>query len=119
MAEARLARNPLSIAGAVITTVAALAFLVFVALAAFDLLVSPYAGLLGYVLVPAAFLLGLALIPLGMWREGRRRRMGRPAWKWPAIDLSQQGTRRVVVAIVFLSLVNLGIVAVASVGVVH
>src|SRR5262249_44162051 len=43
----------------------------------------------------------------------------RPAWKWPTIDLGQRGTRRVVAAILVLSLVNLGIVAVASVGVVH
>src|SRR5215468_1027924 len=99
MAEARLARNPISIAGAVITTVAALAFLIFVALEAFDLLVSPYAGLLGYVLIPAAFVFGLALIPLGMWREGRRRRRGRAAWQWPTIDLGQRGTRRVAAAI--------------------
>jgi len=119
MAEDRLARNPLSIAGAVITTVAALAFLIFVALEAFDLLASPYAGLLGYVLIPAAFLFGLALIPLGMWWEGRRRRRGRAAWQWPTIDLGQRGTRRVAAAILLLSLVNLGIVAVASVGVVH
>jgi nitrate/TMAO reductase-like tetraheme cytochrome c subunit len=63
--------------------------------------------------------LGLALIPLGMWREGRRRRLGRAAWSWPAIDLGQPGTRRVVAAVGVLTLVNLGVVAVASVGVVH
>ena len=119
MAEARLARNPLSIAGAVITTISALAFLLFVALESFDWLASPYAGLLGYVLVPAFFLLGLALIPLGMWREARRRRLGRAAWSWPAIDLGQPGTRKIVAAIGVLTLVNLGVVAIASVGVVH
>src|SRR5262249_4349576 len=96
-----------------------LGFLIFVGLEALAVLASPYAGLLGYVLIPAAFLFGLALIPFGMWWEGRRRRRGRPAWKWPAIDLGQRGTRRVVAAIAILSLVNLGIVAVASVGVVH
>ena len=99
MAEARLTRNPLSIAGAVITTISALAFLLFVALEAFDLLKSPYAGLLGYVLVPGAFLAGLALIPLGMWREGRRRRLGQAAWSWPAVNLGEPVTRRVVAAV--------------------
>ena len=83
------------------------------------MLATPYAGLLGYVLVPAFFLLGLALIPLGMWREGRRRRLGRAAWSWPAVDLGQPGTRRVVAAVGVLTLINLGVVAVASVGVVH
>lgn len=119
MAEARLARNPLSIAGALITTISALAFLIFVVLEAFDLLASPYAGLLGYVLIPALFLFGLALIPLGAWREGRRRRAGRAAWTWPAIDLGRSTTRRVAIAVAVLTLVNLGIIAVASVGVVH
>jgi hypothetical protein len=119
MAEARLTRNPLSIAGAVITTISALAFLLFVALEAFDLLKSPYAGLLGYVLVPGAFLVGLALIPLGMWREGRRRRLGQAAWSWPAINLGEPHTRRVVAAVGVLTLINLGVVAIASVGVVH
>ena len=119
MAEARLTRNPLSIAGAVITTISALAFLLFVALEAFDLLKSPYAGLLGYVLVPGAFLVGLALIPLGMWREGRRRGRGQAAWSWPAINLGEPHTRRVVAAVGVLTLINLGVVAIASVGVVH
>jgi hypothetical protein len=119
MAEARLARNPLSIAGAAIVTIAALAFVVFVLLEAFELINSPYAGLIGYVLLPAIFLFGLALIPVGMWREGRRRRRGEPAWAWPAIDLGNPTTRRVAMAVGVLTLVNLGIVAVAGVGVVH
>ncbi len=119
MADARLARNPFSIVGVLITTMSALAFLVFVALEAFDLLASPYSGLLGYILIPALFALGLLLIPLGMWREDRRRREGRAAWTWPAIDLARPTTRRVALAVAVLTLVNLGIVAVASVGVVH
>jgi hypothetical protein len=119
MAEPRLAQNPLSFAGAVITTIAALAFVIFVLLEAFDLLASPYDGLIGYVLVPAIFAIGLLLIPLGMWREGRRRRAGQAAWTWPAIDLGNSTTRRVVFAVSVLTLVNLGIVSVASVGVVH
>lgn len=119
MAEPRLARNPLSIAGAVITTIAALAFLVFVLAQAFDLLPGPYDDLVGYVLVPAIFLLGLALVPIGMWREGRRRRGGQVAWAWPAVDLGSPTTRRVVLAVGVLTLVNLGIVALASVGAVH
>ena len=119
MAEPRLSRNPLSITGAVITTIAALAFLLFVLLGAFDLLASPYAGLIGFVLIPGIFLVGLALIPLGMWREGRRRRLGQPAWAWPAINLGDPTTRRIAMAIGVLTLVNLTIVAIASVGVVH
>jgi hypothetical protein len=119
MAESRLARNPLSIAGAAITTIAALAFAIFVALEAFGLLLSPYSGLLGYVLVPAVFLFALALIPLGIWREGRRRRAGHPAWTWPVIDLGHPATRRILAVAGVLTLVNLAIAALAGVGVVH
>lgn len=119
MAESKLSSNPLSIAGAALTTLSAVLFLLFVLLEAFGLLHGPYAGLIGYVLLPLIFLVGLALIPLGMWREGRRRRRGVAAWSWPPIDLGQRRTRRVIMAIAVLTTVNLAIVALAAVGVVH
>jgi hypothetical protein len=114
-----LARNPWSIGGAVLTTVAAVGFVTFVALDAFGLITGPYADLLGVLLLPAVFLVGLALIPFGMWREGRRRRRGGAAWAWPAVDLNRRRTRVVVASVIVLTLVNLGIVAVASVGAAH
>jgi hypothetical protein len=119
LAEPSLSRNPISLAGAFLTTLGAVGFLAFLVLDAFGLLHSPYAGLLGYLLAPAIFVLGLLLIPLGMWREGRRRRRGKTAWHWPVLNLEKRRTRVVIGAIVMLTLVNLGIVAVASVGVVH
>jgi hypothetical protein len=114
-----LARNPLSIAGAWLATVGAIAFLTYLALDAFGLILSPYSGLLGYVLVPAVFVAGLVLIPIGIWREGARRRRGQPAWSWPAIDLARTRTRQVLVALIALTLVNLAIVTVATVGATH
>jgi len=117
--DPRLSRNPTSIAGAALATLGALSFIVYVALESFGLWASPYAGIVGYLFIPAIFVLGLALIPFGMWREGRRRRLGRPAWNWPAIDLGHRSTRWIVAAVLTLTLVNLGIVALASVGVVH
>jgi len=117
--SSKLSWNPLSIAGAALTTLSAALFLLFVLLEAFELLHGPYGGLLGYVLLPLIFLIGLALIPLGMWREGRRRRRGQAAWAWPAIDLGQRRTRRVIAAITVLTVVNLAIVALAAVGAVH
>jgi hypothetical protein len=115
----RLSRNPLTIAGAAVTTAAAVAFIVYVLLETFGYLASPYAGLLGYLLLPAIFVLGLLLIPLGMWREGRRRRRGREPWSWPAVDLGRRRTRYVIAAVAALTMVNVGLVALASVGVVH
>jgi nitrate/TMAO reductase-like tetraheme cytochrome c subunit len=114
-----LTRNPISLAGVWITTLSVFAFLTYLALEAFGLLASPYAGLFGFVVVPAAFLLGLLLIPIGIWREGRRRERGRAAWHWPDISLGNRSTRRVAAGIVALTLVNLAIVAVAATGLVH
>lgn len=119
MESSSLARNPLSLAGAALTTISALAFFVFYISHALGWWISPYAGLLGFVAIPALFLLGLLVIPLGMWREGRRRRRGAPAWQWPTIDLASGRTRQVAVAVFVLSLVNLGVVAVAALGAAH
>jgi hypothetical protein len=114
-----LTANPVSIAGAWITTLAVFAFLTYLALEAFGLLASPYAGLFGFIVVPLGFVLGLLLIPVGIWIEGRRRRRGQAAWQWPAIDLSHRRTRTIVAAVAALTLVNLAIVVVASVGAAH
>jgi len=114
-----VARNPISIAGAWLTTLAAFAFLGYLAAEALDYLESPYSGLLGFVLVPAMFVAGLILIPIGMWREGRRRKQGNPAWHWPAVDLQLRRTRMIIASVVFLTLVNVVVVAVAGLGVTH
>lgn len=114
-----LASNPISIAGAWVTTLAVLAFVTYMALEAFGLIASPYAGLFGFIVVPMFFIVGLLMIPIGIWHEARRRRRGHAAWQWPIIELSQHGTRVVVAGIVGLTVVNLAIVAVAGVGAAH
>jgi NapC/NirT cytochrome c family, N-terminal region len=119
MAEPHLARNPWSIAGVWLTTIGAVAFIAYYVAEALELFASPYAGLLGFVLLPAIFLVGLLLIPVGIFLEGRRRRRGSPAWRWPLIDLGNATTRRVVLAIAALTIVNLAIIAVAGLGAAH
>ena len=114
-----LSRNPISIAGAWLTTLSVCAFVVYLVFEAFGLLASPYAGLFGFMVVPFFFLLGLVLIPVGIWVEGRRRRAGHAAWSWPAIDLGQSRTRAIVGGIAILTIVNIAIVSVASVGAIH
>ena len=114
-----MARNPISIAGAWITTLSVGAFVTYLVMDQFGLLGSPYAGLFGFMVVPAFFALGLILIPVGMWVEARRRRAGHPAWRWPAIDLGARRTRAIVGAVALLTIVNLAIVTVASVGAIH
>lgn len=117
--EPGLVRNPLSLIGAALTTVSAVAFLNYLALEAFGLLESPYSGIFGFVALPALFVFGLLLIPLGIWREGRRRQHGHAAWRWPAIDLQHARTRGIAVIVLALTVVNLSILAVAAVGVVE
>lgn len=115
----RLARNPVSIVGAAVTTVSVVAFFAYLALEQFGLLESPYSGLFGFVVVPFSFLLGLLLIPAGIWIEGRRRRRGEAAWRWPMVDLADARTRTILIAIVGLTVVNVAIVGVAGFGLVH
>lgn len=119
MAESSLARNPISIAGAALTTISALAFVIYYISHALGWWISPYAGLIGFIAIPAFFLLGLLPIPFGMWREGRRRRQGEPAWRWPTIDLSSARTRLILFVVLLLTLVNLGIVTLAAMGAAH
>ena len=117
--EGPLTRNPISIAGAWLTTLAAFAFLGYLLAEWLGLLDNPYSGLLGFVGVPAVFALGLALIPLGMWREARRRRRGRAAWQWPAVDLGIRRTRLAVGLLALLTIVNVTLIGVAGFGATH
>ena len=114
-----MSRNPISIAGVWITTLSVCAFATYLVMDQFGLLASPYAGLFGFMVVPAFFALGLVLIPIGIWVEARRRRAGHAAWQWPAIDLGARRTRAIVAGLALLTIVNLAIVTVASVGAIH
>lgn len=114
-----LARNPFTLAGIALTTVSAFAFITYYIIEEFGLIESPYSGIFGFFFLPALFILGLLLIPFGMWREGRRRRRGSAAWRWPLIDLANATTRRVLVTVLALTLVNIGIVAIAGFGGTH
>ena len=76
----RLLRNPLSIAGAMMTTVTAVVFLVFFLadLVGLTETRNPYIGIVFFIALPAVFVISLLLIPLGAWLERRRRGRGRP-----------------------------------------
>ena len=119
MSRPTLVRNPISIAGAWLTTLGAFAFLTYYGVHVLGLLSSPYADLFGFIAAPAIFLAGLALIPLGVSRERRRRAGGRAPWAWPAINFGESRTRTVVGAVGLLTLVNLCIIAVAGFSATH
>jgi hypothetical protein len=115
---ATILRNPISRIGAGLTTASALCFLVLLALDLIGFPQNPYAGIVVFVLVPALFVVGLLLIPLGSWIE---RRAGRAAAApaWPRIDLGDPTIRRNIFLLVAATLVNLGIVSIASYGTVE
>jgi hypothetical protein len=93
----------LRIAGAVLTTVSAVLFLVVFLADLFGLHTNPYLGVAFFLLLPAGFVIGLVLFALGHW----------PA-SWPRIDLND-ATQRATVTIVFaLTIVNVVIVSMAA-----
>src|SRR5687768_5745402 len=77
-------RHPVTLAGVVITTVSAVAFLTLLAADMFGMFANPYAGLVIFIAVPALFVFGLLLIPLGIWLQRRAlRRNPSASVDWP------------------------------------
>jgi hypothetical protein len=115
-----LARHPLAIAGALITTASALAFIALGIAALAGLFNNPYAGLVVFVALPAVFVLGLLLIPAGMWLQKRRlaRDPAAPT-DWPVFDFRRASVRRTALLITGLTAVNIVIVLLAGYGSLH
>ncbi|MEW5738503.1 MAG: NapC/NirT family cytochrome c [Myxococcota bacterium] len=107
-------RSPLSLVGALLTTVSAVLFLtLFVAAELNPRLGGGYAGIVSFVILPGVFVLGLLLIPLGLARLRKKEREGGEA-RAPVIDLNVPRTRMVVSMVALLTLVNVVIVATAT-----
>jgi hypothetical protein len=115
-----LVRHPLAIAGALITTTAAVVFVALLIAALVGLFDNPYAGLIVFVAIPALFILGLLLIPVGMWLERRKlARHPETAHDWPVFDFRQPRVRRFALLLTALTAVNIVIVLVAGYGSLH
>jgi hypothetical protein len=115
-----LARHPLAIAGALVTTASAIAFIVLVIAVLAGLLQNPYAGLVVFVAIPAVFVIGLALIPAGMWLQQRKlRRHPEAAAGWPVLDFREPRVRRRALAIAALTAVNVIILLLGGYGGLH
>jgi len=102
----------LSLSGAVLTTVAALLFLIVFLADLFGLHTNPYLGMVFFVVLPAIFLLGLALIPLGGWLVRRQPATARPSW--PRVDLNDPVQRRTAALVLSLTVANIVIVSLAA-----
>jgi nitrate/TMAO reductase-like tetraheme cytochrome c subunit len=111
----RLARNGISIAGMVLTTITAVLFLAVFLADLFGLHTNPYFGIVFLLIIPALFVFGLVLIPLGMWLERRRIAAGKPARVgWPRLDLNDPVHRRTVIGVAVLTFLNVVIVSLAA-----
>jgi nitrate/TMAO reductase-like tetraheme cytochrome c subunit len=106
-------QNPLSVLGAVTVTISAALFLTVFALDLFGLHVNPYIGIVFFLIIPGLFVAGLVLIPLGIWNERRRRARGKTR-EWARIDFANPRHRKIVAAVLILTLVNGLIVSLAA-----
>jgi hypothetical protein len=115
-----LARHPVAIAGALIATAGAAAFIVLVVAILAGMFENPYAGLVVFIAIPALFVIGLLLIPLGMHLQ--RRKIARnpdAAAEWPVLDFRVPRLRKTFLLISALTIVNVLIVAMAAYGSLH
>jgi NapC/NirT cytochrome c family protein len=111
-----LAHNPLTLAGAGLTTSAGLTL---VGLWFFELIRGgpqhPYAGIVLFLFLPAVFVLGLVLMPLGIWWQRRRlAAKGELPESFPAPDLKSPLVRRGLRLVLALTAVNVAMLGLAS-----
>jgi hypothetical protein len=116
---AHITRNPLGMAGAVLTTVSAMLFMTLFVLDLVGFHGGPYIGILAFLIIPGLFVFGLLLIPLGLWRERVRHRRAKAAGTdteetLPVWDLNLDRVRRNVLVFLLLSVVNVVILAAAT-----
>jgi hypothetical protein len=117
-----LAREPLAIAGVVLTTASAVVFIALAIAMAAGMLEDPYAGLVVFIAIPAVFVVGLLLIPLAAWRQQRARRRDSHAAApagWPVLDFRIASVRRTTLLIALLTAVNVVIILLAGYGGLH
>jgi len=111
-----LGHNPLTLAGAVLTTSSAIVLIWFWI---FEFVrggaVPPYAGIVLFLILPGLFILGLLLMPAGaIWRRRKLAARGELPSVYPKIDFHQPILRRAAVLVGALTFVNVVIVGGAS-----
>jgi hypothetical protein len=116
-----LARHPVAIAGAVLTTASAVVFIALLIAVLLGMLSNPYAGLVVFVAIPAVFVVGLLLIPLGMWLQKRKlaRDPNAVADDWPVLDFRRARVRQTALLVTALTAVNIVIILLAGYGGLH
>jgi hypothetical protein len=112
----RHVRNPLTLFGIWLTTVAAILFLVVFFADLFGLVNNPYLGILFFLVLPGFFVVGLLLIPVGIYFSRRReqRGQGRADYQWPVWDFNVGSYRRAAAIILGATLVNVLVISLAA-----
>ena len=111
-----LGNNPITLAGAVITTSSALTLIGFW----FVSLVSggaihPYTGVIFLLILPGLFVIGLVMMPIGaLWKRHQIARAGQKNQPYPQIDLSQPFLRQAIASVAGLTFANVAIFGIAS-----
>lgn len=113
---AYLGRNPVALAGAVLTTSSAITLIGFWL---FDIVVGgtihPYVGLIFFLVLPGIFVIGLLLMPIGaLWRQLALARSGQLPLEYPKVDLSRPEVRHLLGWIAGLTVANVIILSTAS-----
>jgi NapC/NirT cytochrome c family, N-terminal region len=113
---AYLGRNPLSLAGAVLTTSSAITLIAFWL---FDIVVGgtlhPYVGVIFFLILPGIFVLGLLLMPLGaLLHRFQLRKAGQLPTKYPQVDLSIPSLRHALGWVAGLTVANIIIFSVGA-----
>ena len=107
-------RHPLTHAGAGLTTISAVLFIFVFLMDMFGLHTNPYLGIVFFIFLPTFFVMGLLMIPAGIILERRRVAKGLAPHRLPHIDLNIPRHRRVAIAVMSLTLVNVLIVSLAA-----
>jgi hypothetical protein len=105
------ANNPVTIAGAALTTVSSLLIVIFLIVnLAGGMHDNPYVGMFAYLVLPAFFVAGLIAIPIGM--SSRRRKLAREGTsddeisRFPKLDFNDPKLRRLTTIFLVLTAVN-------------
>ena len=96
--------------GATMTTVSVFLIAFFVSLGLMGIIHTAYMGLIAFVVLPVFFLIGLILMPVGVWVSRRRKASGKDP-RVITLDLGNWDTRRAILLLFVLTLVNLNIVS--------
>jgi nitrate/TMAO reductase-like tetraheme cytochrome c subunit len=112
-----LGQNRITLAGAVLTTSAALTMIVFwvIELVHKGKPMHPYAGIIFYMVLPGIFVLGLILMPLGgLWRRYQLHKKGELPHVYPTVDLKRPLLQRALFWVAGLTIANVAIIGVAT-----